>query len=69
MKKWIAYVLTVVLCIGLVPAAFASNTALPAFEGKARLLVTQDGEVDDMNSLIHTEIICIGPDVKKCTVI
>ena len=54
MKKWIAYVLTVVLCIGLVPAAFASNTALPAFEGKARLLVTQDGEVDDMNSLIHT---------------
>ena len=54
MKKWIAWVLTVVLYIGLVPAAFAADTALPAFEGKARLLVTQDGEVDDMNSLIHT---------------
>ena len=32
----------------------ASETALPVTEGKARLLVTQDGEVDDMNSLIHT---------------
>ena len=32
----------------------AGETKLPYTEGKARLLVTQDGEVDDMNSLIHT---------------
>ena len=32
----------------------AEETTLPVTEGKARLLVTQDGEVDDMNSLIHT---------------
>ena len=34
--------------------AYASDTSLPVTEGKLRLLVTQDGEVDDMNSLIHT---------------
>ena len=34
--------------------AYASETTLPVTEGKPRLLVTQDGEVDDMNSLIHT---------------
>ena len=34
--------------------AYATDTALPVTEGKPRLLVTQDGEVDDMNSLIHT---------------
>ena len=34
--------------------AWAGETSLPVTEGKARLLVTQDGEVDDMNSLIHT---------------
>lgn len=32
----------------------ALDTSLPAFEGKPRLLVVQDGEVDDRNSLIHT---------------
>lgn len=30
------------------------ETKLPKTEGKPRLLVTQDGEVDDMNTLIHT---------------
>ena len=35
-------------------AVWAGETTLPVTEGKARLLVTQDGEVDDMNSLIHT---------------
>jgi len=47
-----------IIAAGLVFAAAcsipASETALPVTEGKARLLVTQDGEVDDMNSLIHT---------------
>lgn len=53
MKHWIALLLCVALfltCAG----ALAEGTALPAFEGRPRLLVTQDGEVDDMNSLIHT---------------
>ncbi len=48
-----------VLCAGSMLAALPvsaaeMNTALPRTEGKARLLITQDGEVDDMNSLIHT---------------
>ena len=46
------------LCLALfalpLSAWAESDTALPAFEGKPRLLITQDGEVDDMNSLIHT---------------
>ncbi|MBQ8075379.1 MAG: DUF1593 domain-containing protein [Oscillospiraceae bacterium] len=56
MKKLFAWLLITALCLGLAPAAFASDTALPAFEGKPRLLVTQDGEVDDMNSLIHNQL-------------
>ncbi len=56
MKKLLSHLLCAALLLGLLPVfALAGNdTALPAFEGKARLLVTQDGEVDDMNSLIHT---------------
>ena len=56
MKKLLATLLCLLILSGLsvVPAFAQSDTALPAFEGKARLLVTQDGEVDDMNSLIHT---------------
>ena len=53
MKKLISLALCLLLAI---PAAALadSDTALPVTEGKPRLLVTQDGEVDDMNSLIHT---------------
>ena len=56
MKKALAFLLCTALLLCLVPASALADsaTALPAFEGKARLLVTQDGEVDDMNSLIHT---------------
>ena len=53
MKK----VLSLLLCLfllALTVSAWAEETRLPAAEGKARLLITQDGEVDDMNSLIHT---------------
>ncbi len=53
MKKALYLFLAGMLCICACAGA-ESVTALPAFEGKARLLVTQDGEVDDMNSLIHT---------------
>lgn len=53
MKK-LSFLLCLALLLSLSTAAFAEGTALPAFEGKPRLLVTQDGEVDDMNSLIHT---------------
>ncbi len=42
------------LALGFSAAVMASDTAIPQSEGKPRLLVTQDGEVDDMNSLIHT---------------
>ena len=42
------------LTLLLAGTALASETSLPVTEGKPRLLVTQDGEVDDMNSLIHT---------------
>lgn len=34
--------------------AFASETTLQSFEDKLRLIVARDGEVDNMNSLIHT---------------
>ena len=53
MKKQIALLISLVILLS-VQALAESDTALPAFEGKARLLITQDGEVDDMNSLIHT---------------
>lgn len=53
MKK--ALILLICLSILAVSAcALAEDTRLPVTQGKARLLVTQDGEVDDMNSLIHT---------------
>ena len=54
MKKLACLMLCLGWLTGLVIAHAGSDTALPAFEGKPRLLVTQDGEVDDMNSLIHT---------------
>ena len=55
MKKLFSLLLCLALLLSVAPVfAFAdSGTNLPAFEGKARLLITQDGEVDDMNSLIH----------------
>lgn len=49
--------LSILICLILLAAsvcACAEDTVLPITEGKARLLITQDGEVDDMNSLIHT---------------
>ena len=54
MKKIILSLLFLMLILGLTSALAESQTALPLFEGKPRLLITQDGEVDDMNSLIHT---------------
>lgn len=54
MKKAMLFLTCVALLAAFVPARAESPTALPSFEGKARLLITQDGEVDDMNSLIHT---------------
>ena len=55
MKRILSALICILLVGGLISgSAFASDTALPYFEGKPRLLVTQDGEVDDMNSLIHT---------------
>ena len=54
MKKFILPLLLLLLTLGLTSAPAESQTALPLFEGKPRLLITQDGEVDDMNSLIHT---------------
>ncbi len=55
MKRILSALICILLMGGLISgSAFASDTALPYFEGKPRLLVTQDGEVDDMNSLIHT---------------
>ena len=53
MKKLFSAILCVLLTAALMTSA-AEATALPKTEGKMRLLVTQDGEVDDMNSLIHT---------------
>lgn len=55
MRKTLSLLVCLALLLSLAPGlAFAdSDTALPAFEGKPRLLITQDGEVDDMNSLIH----------------
>ena len=55
MKRIFSTLLCILMVCGLLSgAAFATDTELPSFEGKPRLLVTQDGEVDDMNSLIHT---------------
>ena len=55
MKRILSALICILLVGGLISgSAFASDTTLPYFEGKPRLLVTQDGEVDDMNSLIHT---------------
>ncbi len=55
MRRLFCMVLCLAMVMTILPCAYAdSATALPAFEGKARLLITQDGEVDDMNSLIHT---------------
>ena len=53
MKKLLPAIMSLVLVFALLCSA-AEATALPKTEGKMRLLVTQDGEVDDMNSLIHT---------------
>lgn len=53
MKRFTSLLLCLMLLSGVI-ALTESDTALPTFEGKPRLLVTQDGEVDDMNSLIHT---------------
>ena len=54
MKKIAMLLLYLALSALSVSALAASDTALPTFEGKPRLIITQDGEVDDMNSLIHT---------------
>lgn len=54
-KKWMTgLVLVGSICMTMSVHAADMNTKLPKTEGKMRLLVTQDGEVDDMNSLIHT---------------
>jgi hypothetical protein len=53
MRKLLAPLMSILLVVALLCSA-AEATALPKTEGKVRLLVTQDGEVDDMNSLIHT---------------
>lgn len=53
MKRAFLLILVAALLLSLIPAGAESATALPAFEGRPRLLITQDGEVDDMNSLIH----------------
>ncbi len=53
MKKLFSAILCLLLAAAVLCSA-AEATALPKTEGKMRLLVTQDGEVDDMNSLIHT---------------
>jgi hypothetical protein len=66
MKRTITVLLSVLLLAGSfacstkeeMPETFESlpitETTLPETEGKMRLIVTQDGEVDDRNSLIHT---------------
>ena len=54
MKKLSALFLCLIMLAASVCAWAESDTALPVTEGKTRLLITQDGEVDDMNSLIHT---------------
>lgn len=66
MKKLLAALLCAALLLALTPCfAFAdSDTTLPAFEGKARLLITQDGEVDDMNSLIHAMLYANDVDIE-----
>lgn len=66
MKKLLSLLLCLALLLSVAPAfAFAdSGTALPAFEGKARLLITQDGEVDDMNSLIHALLYANDVDIE-----
>ena len=56
-KKWLSALLGVLIgtmSLSASVCAADSVTALPKTEGKPRLLVTQDGEVDDMNTLIHT---------------
>ena len=56
-KKWLSVLIgTIIGTMSLPASVFAADsaTALPKTEGKPRLLVTQDGEVDDMNTLIHT---------------
>ena len=56
-KKWLSALLGVLIgTMSLSASVYAADsvTALPKTEGKPRLLVTQDGEVDDMNTLIHT---------------
>ena len=63
MKKWIALWLSLAVLL-TIPALAESDTALPAFEGKPRLLITQDGEVDDMNSLIHTLLYANDIDIE-----
>ncbi len=54
MKKLSLLLAILMISLIALPAFSESDTALPAFTGKPRLLITQDGEVDDMNSLIHT---------------
>ena len=56
-KKWLSALLGALIgTMSLSASVYAADsvTALPKTEGKPRLLVTQDGEVDDMNTLIHT---------------
>ena len=64
MKRAICLMLMVALMLTAACAWAESDTALPAFEGKARLLITQDGEVDDMNSLIHTLLYANDIDIE-----
>jgi len=40
------------------------DTALPKNDGKMRLIITQDGEVDDRNSLIHTLLYANDIDIE-----
>ena len=58
MKKFLAAGIVMILSFMTAFSGYADQTAistkLPETTGKARLLVTQDAEVDDKNSLIHT---------------
>lgn len=53
-----------ILLLSLAISAMAEGTELPAFSGKARLVITQDGEVDDMNSLIHALLYANDVDIE-----
>ena len=64
MKKLSLLLAILLLVLIALPAFAESNTALPTFEGKPRLLITQDGEVDDMNSLIHTLLYANDIDIE-----